>query len=166
MKDTPEFRYTTFRTPAGAFSLAVDASGAVAATAFGDSRALRKRMRGGTLVRDERAAAAARAQVQAWFKGRRRGFSARLAAEGTPFQRRVWAEIARIPFGETLTYGEVARKVGSSARAVGRASATNPICLIVPCHRVMGADGSLTGFAFGNATKRRLLDFEGAPVRG
>ena len=166
MKDMPVFRYTTFRTPAGAFTLAVDASGAVAATAFGDSRALKRRLRGGTLVRDERGASAARAQVRAWFSGRRRAFTARLAAEGTPFQRRVWAEIARIPFGETRSYGDLARRVGSSARAVGRASATNPICLIVPCHRVVGADGSLTGFAFGEGTKRRLLEFEGVPVTG
>jgi methylated-DNA-[protein]-cysteine S-methyltransferase len=166
MKDTPVFRYTTFGTPAGAFTLAVDASGAVAATAFGDSRALRKRLRDGTLVHDERSAAAARGQVEAWFLGRKRDFSVRLSPAGTPFQRRVWAEIARIPFGKTRTYGDVARKVGSSARAVGRASATNPICLIVPCHRVIGADGSLTGFAFGEETKRRLLEFEGVPVTG
>ena len=166
MKDNPVFRYSTFKTPAGAFTVAVDASGAVAATAFGDSRALRRRLRAGTLVRDERGAAPARRQVLAWFLGKARGFSARLSPAGTPFQRRVWSALKRIPFGETRSYGDVARMVGSSARAVGRASATNPICLIVPCHRVIGADGSLTGFAFGEGTKRRLLEFEGSRLSG
>jgi len=166
MKDNPVFRYSTFKTPAGAFTVAVDSSGAVAATAFGDRRALRRRLHAGTLVRDERGAAPARRQVLAWFLGKARGFSARLSPAGTPFQRRVWSALKRIPFGETRSYGDVARMVGSSARAVGRASATNPICLIVPCHRVIGADGSLTGFAFGERTKRRLLEFEGSRLSG
>jgi methylated-DNA-[protein]-cysteine S-methyltransferase len=166
MKDTPTFRYSTFETPAGTFTVAVDRSGAVAATAFGDRRALRKRLRAGKLVRDDRGAAPVRRQVEAWFRGGARAFSARLSADGTPFQRRVWSALRRIPFGETRSYGDVARIVGSSARAVGRASATNPICLIVPCHRVIGADGSLTGFAFGEGTKRRLLEFEGARFSG
>jgi methylated-DNA-[protein]-cysteine S-methyltransferase len=164
MKDARQLRYTTFKTPAGTFTLAVDPSGAVAASAFGDERALRKRLRGGTLVRDERGAAAARAQVGAWFGGKRRSFSTALSPLGSPFQRRVWAELARIPFGQTRSYGDVAARVRSSPRAVGRAVGTNPICLIVPCHRVIGADGSLTGFAFGKDTKRRLLEFEGVRI--
>jgi methylated-DNA-[protein]-cysteine S-methyltransferase len=166
MKDTPVFRYSTFKTPAGTFTVAVDASGAVAATAFGDRRALRKRLRAGALVHDEHGAAPVRRQVEDWFLGKARGFSARLSPAGTPFQRRVWAALRKIPFGETRSYGDVARAVGSSARAVGRASATNPVCLIVPCHRVIGADGSLTGFAFGEETKRRLLDLEGSRLSG
>jgi methylated-DNA-[protein]-cysteine S-methyltransferase len=166
MKDAPVFRYSTFRTPAGKFTVAVDHSGAIAATAFGDRGALRRRLRVGTLVRDERGAAPARRQVEAWFLGKVRGFSARLSPDGTAFQRRVWSALRRIPFGETRSYGDVARTVGSSARAVGRASATNPICLIVPCHRVIGADGSLTGFAFGERTKRRLLEFEASRLSG
>jgi methylated-DNA-[protein]-cysteine S-methyltransferase len=166
MKDSPVFRYSTFKTPAGSFTVAVDPSGAIVATAFGDRGTLRKRLRSGTLVRDERGAAPARRQIEAWFRGNARDFSAKLSPEGTPFQRRVWSALRRIPFGETRSYGDVARIVKSSPRAVGRASATNPICLIVPCHRVIGADGALTGFAFGEGTKRRLLEFEGSSFSG
>jgi methylated-DNA-[protein]-cysteine S-methyltransferase len=166
MKDTRQFRYSTFKTPAGMFTLAVDPSGAVAATAFGDVSALKKRLRGVTLVHDERGTAAARTEVGAWFKGKRRAFSAALAPTGSAFQRRVWTALTKIPFGQTRSYGDVAAKVGSSPRAVGRAIGTNPICLIVPCHRVIGADGSLTGFAFGKDTKRTLLEFEGVRVSG
>jgi methylated-DNA-[protein]-cysteine S-methyltransferase len=100
--------------------------------------------------------------VHAWFKGQRRDFSVPLAPRGSAFQQRVWAELARIPFGETRSYGELARVLKSAPRAVGRANATNPISLLIPCHRVIGADGKLTGYAFGEATKRRLLDFEAA----
>ncbi len=156
------YHYSMFQTPVGLFSVAVDSAGAVAATAFGGEDALRSRLKGGTLVADARRTAAARRQVAAWFRGKRSDFSIRLAPAGTPFQRRVWAALGRIPFGETRSYGDIARAVGSSPRAVGRANATNPISLIVPCHRVIGADGSLTGYAFGEGTKRRLLAFEGA----
>jgi methylated-DNA-[protein]-cysteine S-methyltransferase len=160
MKPTPVFHFSTFKTPAGEFSVAVDANGAVAATAFGGGANLRGRLRSGTLVANARRTAAARAQIEAWFKGERRDFSLALSPSGTPFQRKVWGALRRIPFGKTRSYGDVARAVGSSPRAVGRANATNPICLIVPCHRVIGADGSLTGFAFGEEKKQRLLDFE------
>jgi methylated-DNA-[protein]-cysteine S-methyltransferase len=166
MKDTTVYRTSTFTTPAGPFSVAVDPEGAIAAAAFGDLRALRNRMPSGTLVPDERGASAARKQVEAWFHGKNRGFSAKRAPRGTPFQQRVWAELLRIPFGETRSYGDIAKAVKSSPRAVGRAIGTNPICVIVPCHRVIGADGSLTGFAFGTETKRWLLEFEGVPLSG
>ncbi len=162
MTASPTYRFTQFRTPMGEFSLAVDPAGAVAATAFGDEGALRGRMHGASLVRDPRRTAAAREQVEAWFRGDSQTFSVELSPAGTPFQRRVWDALREIPFGETRSYGDVARLVGSSPRAVGRANATNPICLIVPCHRVVGSDGSLTGYAFGEDTKRRLLEFEGA----
>ena len=154
--------YSEFQTPAGRFSLAVDDAGAVVATAFGGKAALQGRLKDASLAGDPRRTAAARAQVLAWFKGKRRSFTVALSPQGTPFQRKVWSALGRIPFGETRSYADVARMVGSAPRAVGRANATNPICLIVPCHRVIGADGSLTGFAFGEATKRRLLDFEAA----
>ena len=89
-----------------------------------------------------------------------------LAPAGTPFQHSVWTLLRRIPFGETRTYGELASEIGhpGAARAVGRANGANPICVIVPCHRVIGADGGLTGFAFGADLKRRLLALE--RVRG
>jgi methylated-DNA-[protein]-cysteine S-methyltransferase len=162
MNKIPTYHFTRFNTPMGVFSLAVDPAGAVAATAFGGEDALRGRLRGAALVPDEQRTAAARRQVEAWFSGGRREFSVELSSRGSPFQRRVWDALRRIPFGKTRSYGDVARIVGSSPRAVGRANATNPICLIVPCHRVVGSDGSLTGYAFGEDTKRRLLEFEAA----
>ena len=101
-------------------------------------------------------------QLSEYFAGRRQEFDLPLAPVGTEFQKRIWAELARIPFGETVSYSELARRVGKqgAARAVGRANATNPIAIVVPCHRVIGADGSLTGYAYGVDLKRSLLDFE------
>jgi methylated-DNA-[protein]-cysteine S-methyltransferase len=165
MTETPTYHFTQFHTPLGEFSVAVDSAGGVAAAAFGDEHALRSRLRRAALVRDTRRTAAARRQIEAWFRGERRSFSIPLSTSGTAFQCRVWNELRTIPFGETRSYGGVARAVGSSARAVGRANATNPICLMVPCHRVVGSDGSLTGYAFGEETKRRLLEFESAGRR-
>jgi methylated-DNA-[protein]-cysteine S-methyltransferase len=160
MTSTTTYHFAQFNTPMGSFCLAVDPAGAVAATAFGGEGALRGRLRGAIVVRNTRRTAAARKQVEAWFSGRRRDFSIELSPRGTPFQRRVWDALRRIPFGQTRSYGDVARMVGSSPRAVGGANAANPICLIVPCHRVVGSDGSLTGYAFGEGIKRRLLEFE------
>ncbi len=162
MKNPGTFHFTSFPTPVGTFSIAVDSRGAVAAAAFGRKAELRKRLKAGALVPNPQRAGAARKQVEAWFGGRRRDFSVTLAPAGSPFQKRVWAALGRIPHGQTRSYGELARALGSSPRAVGRANATNPICLIIPCHRVIGSDGSLTGYAFGEATKRRLLEFEAA----
>ena len=163
MKNPKSHRYSAINTPMGKFSVAVDASGAIAAAVFGDKAELSERLGGTALVADAPSTAAARKQVEAWFKGKRRDFSVALSPAGTPFQKRVWAALRRIPYGETLSYGDVARALGSSPRAVGRANATNPICVIVPCHRVIGSDGSLTGYAFGERTKRRLLKFESRP---
>jgi methylated-DNA-[protein]-cysteine S-methyltransferase len=156
--------YSTFSTPAGKFSVAVDDTGAVVATAFGGRSALAGRGGKSRPGQDRRRTAAARRQIQGYFGGRRREFDLPLSPSGTPFQQRVWAVLRSIPFGKTLSYGEVAAKIGAprAARAVGRACGTNPICLLVPCHRVIGASGSLTGFAFGEKTKRRLLKHEGA----
>jgi methylated-DNA-[protein]-cysteine S-methyltransferase len=156
--------YDTFTTPLGPFSLAVNEAGAVVVTAFGDLDKLGSRLGKCHVIRDTLKTAAARAQVREYLAGRRREFDLPLEPSGTPFQRRVWQALRRIPYGETRSYGEVAAELGQpgAARAVGRANATNPICLIVPCHRVIGADGSLTGFAFGEDLKRRLLELEGA----
>ena len=154
--------YSTFQTALGRFSVATDEVGAVLATAFGDLERLRERLDAARLLPDEARTVTAREQICEYLAGLRSKFDLPLAAEGSDFQQRVWAELCRIPRGETRSYGELARGLGSSARAVGRANATNPICLIVPCHRVIGADGSLTGFAFGERIKERLLTFEGA----
>jgi len=164
MKNPKSHRFSAIKTPMGKFSVAVDASGAIAAAVFGDKATLSERLGGASLVADASSTAAARKQVEAWFKGKRRDFSVALSPAGTRFQKRVWAALRRIPYGETLSYGDIARAVGSSPRAVGRANATNPICVIVPCHRVIGSDGSLTGYAFGERTKRRLLKFERRPA--
>jgi methylated-DNA-[protein]-cysteine S-methyltransferase len=108
--------------------------------------------------------AAAIAQLAAYFGGSLREFHLELAPRGTPFQLSVWAALQRIPYGETLSYGELARRLGRphGARAVGLANGSNPLPVIVPCHRVIGADGSLTGFGGGLPIKRALLALEGA----
>ena len=160
--------YDTFPTAFGLFSVSVDATGAVTATAFGKVARLRERIGDCHLIRDTSACAPAQEQLREYLAGERRDFSLRLAPRGTEFQQRVWTALGAIPFGETRTYGQLATQLGQAgaARAVGRANATNPICVIVPCHRVIGADGTLTGFAFGEAIKRQLLTLEGArPLR-
>jgi methylated-DNA-[protein]-cysteine S-methyltransferase len=103
-----------------------------------------------------------RSQLDEYFDGRRRTFDVPLAMSGSPFQQRVWDALRDIPYGETASYGELARRIGvpSASRAVGVANAQNPVCVIVPCHRVIGADGSLTGYAGGLERKRLLLDLE------
>jgi methylated-DNA-[protein]-cysteine S-methyltransferase len=102
------------------------------------------------------------AQLNAYFAGELRRFDLPLAPEGTPFQREVWSALMAIPYGETVSYGELARRLGrpAASRAVGAANGKNPIPIVIPCHRVVGAEGSLTGFGGGIAIKRRLLDLE------
>jgi methylated-DNA-[protein]-cysteine S-methyltransferase len=158
------YYYDTFRTSFGPFSVAVDDDGAVVATAFGDRTALGSRLIPCKLVPDSDRASEVRGQLVAYFAGERSTFDVSLAPAGTRFQHRVWAVLRAIPAGETKTYGQIAAELGNpfASRAVGRANATNPICVIVPCHRVIGANGTLTGFAFGENIKRRLLALERA----
>jgi len=103
-----------------------------------------------------------RAQLAAYFAGKLNVFELPLAPRGTEFQQQVWQELQRIPYGRTTSYGEIARRLGDPAatRAVGAANGRNPLPIVVPCHRVIGADGSLTGFGGGLPTKRFLLDLE------
>lgn len=103
-------------------------------------------------------------QLMEYFCGARRTFELPLAPEGTPFQLRVWRALCMIPYGETLSYGELARRLGlpNGARAVGLANGANPLPIVVPCHRVIGSDGTLTGFGGGLDIKRSLLALEGA----
>lgn len=155
---------TSFLTSFGSFSVAVDTSGAVVGSAFGDIEVLTKRIGYTSLVVDERRTRAAVREISDFLAGKRRDFTVPVAARGTEFQHKVWSELRAIPFGQTRSYGQIAKSLGSSARAVGRANATNPVCLLTPCHRVVGADGSLTGFAFGEDVKRRLLAIEGIRV--
>jgi methylated-DNA-[protein]-cysteine S-methyltransferase len=108
-------------------------------------------------------------QLEEYASGERESFDLPLAMSGTPFQLSVWNAIAAIPFGQTITYSELAQQVGRSskdARAVGTATGHNPVCWIVPCHRVVGKSGDLTGYAGGVARKSALLEFEGAKSVG
>jgi methylated-DNA-[protein]-cysteine S-methyltransferase len=102
----------------------------------------------------------ARRELEAYFAGERLAFDLPLALAGTPFQRAVWAALCRIPPGETRSYGALAAELGGGARAVGSANARNPVSIVVPCHRVVGADGRLTGYAGGEAAKAWLLAHE------
>ena len=107
-------------------------------------------------------------QLQEYFAGRRQRFDLALRLEGTPFQRRVWAALREIPYGQTRSYGDVAAAIGrlDRVRAVGAAVGRTPVPIIVPCHRVIGADGSLTGYGGGLQRKRALLDLESAVSGG
>ena len=104
-------------------------------------------------------------QLREYFSGQRKKFDVPLDLEGTPHQLRIWQALCAIPYGETLTYGELARRVGlptAAARAAGRACATNPVPVVVPCHRVIGGDGKLHGFGGGLPRKEALLELEGS----
>jgi methylated-DNA-[protein]-cysteine S-methyltransferase len=107
-------------------------------------------------------------ELREYFAGRRRTFTVKLDLEGTEFQRKAWQAMRKIPFGETISYGDQARKVGkpTAYRAVGSANGKNPIPIIVPCHRVLASDGSLGGYSLGLSMKRRLLALEGVSVAG
>ena len=104
----------------------------------------------------------AKRELAEYFSGRRKRFSVKLAPEGTAFQRAVWKAIAQVGFGKTIAYAELARRAGRprSARAAGAATGRNPIGIIVPCHRIVGSNGSLTGYAGGLSKKRALLELE------
>ena len=113
-------------------------------------------------VPDDRAFPDAVEQLKAYFAGERTDFDLELSLAGSEFQRRVWQALLTIPYGETRSYGEIAEQIGASgaARAVGLANGRNPIAIIVPCHRVIGASGSLTGYGGGLDRKRTLLEME------
>jgi len=151
--------YTTFDSPVGELLLS------------GDGQALRGlyMQEGRTAaavradwLRDDDAFTDVRAQLDEYFDGRRTDFDLPLAMAGSEFQRRVWRALEDIPYGETISYGEQARRLGPPAtpRNVGATNGRNPISIIVPCHRVVGSDGSLTGYGGGLERKRMLLDLE------
>lgn len=156
------------RTLLGTFVGAVDGEGALLAIDFDEHGPISGWK---DAVRDiERLRPLERA-LERYFAGELRDFELALAPAGTPFQQRVWRELVRIPYGETISYMELARRVGNprAVRAVGRANGANPIPVVVPCHRVIGADGTLTGYAGGLERKRWLLALEtrasGRPVQ-
>ena len=148
--------------PVGRLSIA-EAGGAVVRIAWSDHEAGEPQTQPGETPLLARAAQ----QLSEYFAGTRRDFDLPLDPAGTPFQRRVWTEMARIPFGATESYGALARKTGSVARAVGGACGANPIPIVIPCHRVVAEGGGLGGFSGGTgpATKRVLLELEGVAPR-
>jgi methylated-DNA-[protein]-cysteine S-methyltransferase len=156
-----------FPTPLGPMLAAADAGGALVRLSFRDGVYARDPLAGlgATTPAPERLARVVE-QLDAYFRGELREFDLPLAPGGTPFQQRVWDELRRVPYGGTTTYRELAARVGrpAAARAAGRANATNPLPVVIPCHRVVGADGSLTGYAGGIHFKRSLLILEGATI--
>jgi methylated-DNA-[protein]-cysteine S-methyltransferase len=149
-------------TPLGVAVAVVDAEGALVRFCLPEAEARWRPEWGESPDWDEPAIAPVARQVDEYFARERSVFDLELAATGTPFQMAVWAELCRIPYGETITYGEMARRIGNpdAQRAVGMANNANPIGLIVPCHRVVGANGKLVGFASGIEMKAALLRFE------
>jgi methylated-DNA-[protein]-cysteine S-methyltransferase len=131
-------------------------AGLITAIDFAAGQPRRTRSSSALLDRAER-------QLGEYFAGERTEFDLPLANEGSEFQKKVWAELQRIPYGETASYGDIARRLGYEpviSRAVGAANGANPIPIVVPCHRVIGSNGSLTGYAGGLERKRTLLDLE------
>ncbi len=155
--------------PVGDLGLMVDAAGRLVRIAFLSSgESLEPPCAGDELIEDAARTAEVERQLEEYFAGKRDRFELELAPEGTDFQKQVWLHLLDIPAGETRTYSEIARHLGrpGAARAVGRANASNPIPIVVPCHRVVGADGTLTGYAGGLPIKRGLLEIEGVELPG
>jgi len=151
--------YTTVPSPIGELMLCGDAHALTALHLPG-----RWPKHGASWRRDDERFAGIARQLHEYFAGGRSTFDVALRMYGGPFQQEVWAELQRIPYGETASYGELARRLGRplAARAVGAANGRNPIAVIVPCHRVVGSDGTLTGYAGGMERKRALLALEAA----
>ncbi|HAC59812.1 methylated-DNA--[protein]-cysteine S-methyltransferase [Parvibaculum sp.] len=162
LPDDPALATATLDTPIGRLRLAATEAG-LAAILFPNQKDVPLSAREGSAKARAHLDKAVKA-LNRYFEGKERDFSGlTLAAEGTAFQKSVWAALARIPFGETRSYADIARAIGNpkGVRAVGLANGRNPIPIVVPCHRVIGADGSLTGFGGGLPTKKWLLEFEG-----
>jgi O-6-methylguanine DNA methyltransferase len=149
--------YSRVESPVGTLLLVVSECGLVTLQ-FG-----RGKIDAGWVESAEKTAPYAR-QLEEYFSGRRRRFDLPLDLRGTDFQKRCWQELLKIPYGETRSYAQIAQAIGNPAavRAVGLANGQNPIAIIVPCHRVIGSDGSLTGYGGGLEVKRKLLELEGA----
>ena len=150
-------RYSTLTTPIGELLLTADDDGALTGVNLPN-----RHPDPVGWERDDELLEPARRQLTEYFAGERTTFDLPLRPAGAPFQLRVWEALLRIPYGETVSYGEIAREIGhpTASRAVGAANGRNPIAIVVPCHRVIGANGSLTGYGGGLECKRALLDLE------
>ena len=153
--------YCRVDSPVGFLTIAATDAG-LHAIEFPENR--HPQRRDGWVERDHPMLQQARQQLAGYFAGTRRHFELPLSPQGTPFQRQVWLALAQIPYGRTESYAQLATRVDRPAamRAVGAANGRNPLPIVLPCHRVIGADGSLTGFGGGLPTKRFLLQLEGA----
>lgn len=165
MPPSPLFT-ATCPSPVGNLVALADSEGRIAALGFGElPRSAARALAGaqGPPVRDARPFASLFGQLDAYFAGDLRRFELDTAAVGSEFQRKAWTALFEVPYGITVSYGELARRSGhpGAARAIGSACRTNPIAIVVPCHRVIGASGSLTGYAGGMDRKRALLEHEG-----
>jgi methylated-DNA-[protein]-cysteine S-methyltransferase len=162
----PELRWAAVASPAGELTLASDGS-ALTHLLFGAHRGgaspEASRVRAGPSGDADPVLRQAVAELAGYFAGVRRQFEVPLAPRGSDFQRAVWGQLRLIPYGTTASYGDIARRLGlapGASRAVGLANGSNPISIIIPCHRVIGSDGSLTGYGGGLPRKRLLLDLE------
>jgi methylated-DNA-[protein]-cysteine S-methyltransferase len=164
MTTTKRYVHKLMKSPVGQLTLVASDDG-LAGILWPDERAGRVRLplddvdgRHPVLVETER-------QLKEYFAGRRQAFSLKLDLAGTPFQRKVWTALLTIPFGETRSYAQIAKQIGRprAVRAVGAANGRNPVSIVTPCHRVVGSNGTLTGFAGGLDTKARLLALEAKP---
>jgi methylated-DNA-[protein]-cysteine S-methyltransferase len=151
--------YTTMKSPIGPLLLAGDETG-LRLVHFASGRRLKSPQRDWT--EDRAPFKEAIRQLEAYFEGKLKDFDLPLVLDGTEFQLLVWRNLRKIPYGETVSYGQLARRIGSpdAARAVGLANGSNPIPIIIPCHRVIGSNGDLTGFGGGLPVKKKLLSLE------
>jgi len=150
--------------PFGDFVIGVDRRGTLVRIAFGD----KNERWSGPVIEDRRRTAAAARQLEEYFAGERQTFDLPHDAAGTAFQRDVWRAVARIPFGVTCSYADIAAAIGRprACRAVGAANRANPLPIVIPCHRVIGKSGSLTGYGGGIDRKQALLQFERKALEG
>jgi len=159
----PQVFRSALDTPVGTIQLAVGADGTLTEVCLPNRT--RSDVTQGAFSRQARAGMReVRAQLAEYFAGKRRRFDLRLSPRGSAFERAVWERLLAIPYGGTTSYGAIADKLGltNGARAVGRANGANPIPIVIPCHRVIGTDGTLTGYGGGLPLKRALLELEGA----
>jgi methylated-DNA-[protein]-cysteine S-methyltransferase len=158
--------YVIPESPVGMLTLAADDDGRLSRLEFGEWSPQVRAAEVVHVAEADGVIAETLRQLDEYFAGTRREFDVPLAPRGTPFQLAVWDALRTIPYGETTSYGEIARSVGrpNAVRAVGQANGRNPIAIIVPCHRVIGSDRSLTGYGGGMERKEYLLRLEGASV--